>query len=339
MPTPVIWTCALASVPDIDLEKRLGSLERALKRERHRREQAETLLETKSRELFHANKELSDERENLVARNAELESARESLVAIHHTLQESYATTVEVFARLIQSRAGLGTRMSVARDAVELGEQLGLNEKERDSLYKAALLCDIGKLSLPDESVHTPYTRLEANAQREYHRHPIVAEATLLSIEPLAEAATIIRLHCERVDGSGFPDKLEADQIPLPSRILAVTKAFADLIDGHLLPKQLTISEAREFLDEQKGKRYDAEIVERFDKWLDSRRRVRDEVRERKRTLGSLRAGAKVARDVSDANGVLILAKGVRLTNSMIDKLARLQEALEKPLVVYTEEA
>ena len=315
----------MASDPDIDLEKRVGSLERALNRERSRREQAETLLETKSRELFHANKELTDERENLVA--------------VHQTLQDSYATTVEVFARLIQSRAGLGARMSVARDAAELGRQLGLDDTEQDSLYKAALLCDIGKLSLPDESVRTPYTRLEANAQREYHRHPIVSEATLLSIEPLAEAASIIRLHCERVDGTGFPDKIKADDIPLPSRILAVTKAFADLLDGHLLDKQLTMAEAREFLNEQKGKRYDADVVELFDKWLDNRARVRDEVRERKRTLGSLRSGTKVARDVSDANGVLILAKGIRLTSSMIDKLARLQESMDEPFIVYTEEA
>lgn len=314
----------MASDPDIDPEKRVGSLERALHRERSRREQAETLLETKSRELFHANKELTDERENLVA--------------VHQTLQDSYATTVEVFARLIQSRAGLGARMSVARDAAELGRQLGLDDHEQDSLYKAALLCDIGKLSLPDESVRTPYTRLEANAQREYHQHPVVSEATLLSIEPLAEAATIIRLHCERMDGTGFPDKITGDDIPLPSRILAVTKAFADLLDGHLLDRPLTIAEARQFLKEQKGKRYDADIVDRFDQWLDNRKRVGDEVRERKHTLGSLRSGAKVTRDVSDANGVLILAKGVRLTNSMIDKLARLQKSLEEPLIVYTQE-
>ena len=310
--------------PQVDAEKRIATLERALARERNAREQAETLLETKSRDLFLANRDLSEQ--------------REKLVAVNQTLQDSYATTVEVFARLIQSRAGLGARMSVARDAVELARQLGLDEVERDSLYKAALLCDIGKLSLPDDSVRTPYTRLGANAQREYHRHPIIAEATLLSIEPLEHAAGIIRQHCERVDGSGFPDKLSAEEIPVPARILAVTKAYADLIDGHLLDGHLTTTEARQFIEEQKDKRYDADIADRFCAWLDNRKRVQDEVRERKRTLGGLRAGTKVARDLCDQNGVLILGKGVVLTESMINKLARLQESFDDSLIVYTEE-
>lgn len=331
VPINVIWNCLLASDAVEDEDPRIGSLERALKRERKARQNAEQLLETKSRELYLANTDLLE-------RNAEVESARASLVAIHTTLQSSYATTVEVFARLIQSRAGLGARMSVALDAASLGSQMGLNEADCDSLYKAALLCDIGKLSLPDESVRTPYTRLDANAQRAYHRHPLIAEATLLSIEPLAAAASIIRLHCERIDGTGFPDKLQGEEIPLPARILAVTKAFADLIDGRLLDKELTAIESREFILEQRGKRYDSAVVELFDAWLDDRNRVADEIRERKHSLGALRSGAKVTRDLCDANGVLILAKGVVLTGPIIDKLANLQDSFDEALEVYAEE-
>lgn len=315
MPRSVTWISSLADTEEIDAEKRVATLERAMKRERGARQQAEELLETKSRELFHSNKELSDANE---------------------TLQASYAVTVEVFARLIQSRAGLGARKSVAKDARELGRQLQLSKVECMSLYKAALLCDVGKLSLPDESVGTPYVSLDVNAQREYHRHPLIAEATLLSIEPLAEAATIIRHHCERVDGTGFPDKITADDIPLAARVLAVTKAYTDLMDGRLIEGVLTATEAREFIVAEKGKRYDGSIVDLFVAWLDNRSRAADETRERKLTLGSLRPGCVTTRDVCDANGVLILAEGQRISESMINKLIRLQDSLDETLIIYT---
>lgn len=330
------WNLILASEPEFDADARIGTLERAVKRERNARQQAESLLETKSRELYLANKDLSEQHEQLKQRNTEIELARESLLDVNTTLQESYATTVEVFARLIQSRAGLGARTSVATDAMEIGRRMNLTETRCDSLYKAALLCDVGKLSLPDESVHTPYTRLDANAQREYHRHPVIAEATLLSIQPLAEAASIIRNHCERVDGTGFPDKTMGDDIPTAALIHAVTKAYSDLMDGRLLDEALTSAEAREFIVSQKGKRYDESTVDLFVAWLDDRKRAQDETRERKLTLGSLRPGSTITRDLCDANGVLILAKGQIVSESMIDRLVRLQRALGESLVVYT---
>ncbi len=317
-------------------EARISSLERAIKRERSAREQAETLLETKSRELYLVNKDLSGQHQRLERRNIQLEETRENLARLNATLSESYATTVEVFARLVQSRAGLGTRISVAVDAVEIGKQLEFPEDQLESLYRAALLCDVGKLSLPDESVHTPYVELSALAQREYQRHPIISEATLLSIEPLSEAALIIRKHCERYDGTGFPDKIKGEEIPLPSRILSVTKAYADLMDGHLLPGQLTSTDALAFIKSEKGKRYDEAIVDLFITWLRSPRRKKDSVRERVNSVSSLKPGCRLTRDLCDNNGVLILAKGKSINRSMIEKLTRLEKSLEEEMVIYT---
>ena len=273
--------------------------------------------------------------EKVAERTREIESARAELAAAHESLKTSYHATIEVFARIIQLRSGLSSRQSVARDARAVGERMGLEPSECEVLYEAGLLCDVGKLTLPDTTVQTPYTRLDPNAQRDYHRHPVIAEASLLSLEPLTAAAGVIRMHCERSDGSGFPNKVAGDEIPLAARVLAVCKGFADLLDGRILDERMTATEAREFLVNQKGKRYDADVVEQFIAWLDDRRRKSDDLCERKLTLGSVRAGMTTSRDLVDENDVLLLAADQKISESFLDRLTELQKALKHPLHVY----
>lgn len=311
-------------------------IEQAIENKKLVEERAElqSLAVEQNDELKSLNTSLEDK---VAERTREIVAAKEQLDEAHDTLKASYAATVEVFARLIQSRSGLGSRTTIAEDACVVGAEMGLDETSCDALYKAALLCDIGKLSLPDESVQTPYVNLEANVQREYHRHPIVAEAALLSIEPLAEAATIIRHHCERVDGIGFPDKLKGDSIPLPARVLSVAKAYFDLQDGRIVEDKLTAAEAVEFIESQKGARYDPIVADTFLKWLRKPKRARQETQEGKHTLGGLKRGMKISRDVCDEKGLLILARGTILSESMIDKLENLQKSLDDEFEIYAE--
>ncbi len=296
------------------------------------KERLEALTAKQNEELRTMNEGLE---EKIAERTRDIEAARESLSVANSELQASYAATVEIFSRLIQSRAGLGSRISVAHDARAVGESMGLGEEECHSLYEAGLLCDIGKMSLSDEVVKTPYTRLDAESQRDYNRHPVVAETTLVSLEPLMLAASIIRSHCEHVDGAGFPDKLSGADIPLPSRILAVCKAFSDLQNGSIFAERYTAFDARRFIEKHKGSRYDEQVVDKFVAWLDNPRREKHEVAERKLTLGQLRARMKTTRDLVDPNGVLILASGQRITDSLIERLVRLQKRLEEPMVIY----
>jgi response regulator RpfG family c-di-GMP phosphodiesterase len=275
--------------------------------------------------------------EKVQQRTRAIEEARRRLISAHNELQSSYRTTIEVFARMVQSRSGLGTRPSVAHDAKAVGKMMDLDEQQCDALYDAALLCDVGKLGLPDAAVARPYTMLDVNSQREYQRHPLIAEATLISLEPLTAAANIIRNHCERVDGLGFPDKLKAKEIALPARILAVCKAYADLQDGKLFEERMTSAEATAFLIEQKGKHYDGVVVDQFLTWLDDTRRRPEGNPERKVTLSNIRVGMKTTRDLVDEGGVLILARGQRISQLLRDRLFKLQNALGSPIVLHVE--
>ena len=292
----------------------------------------EQLTAQQNKELLALNDSLE---EKVALRTQEIETARQEIATAHETLQSGYAATIETFSRMVQSRSGLSSRASVAIDAKAVGQKMGLQQTTCVALYNAALLCDIGKLSLSDDSVTIPYTLLEATAQREYQRHPVIAEATLLSLEPLSDAADIIRHHCERMDGTGFPDNMDGSDIPLASRILAVAKAYVDLQEERIFDERKTATEAREFLQSEVGKRYDAQVVSEFVAWLDDPKREETDLPERKISINKLRPGDCLSRDLFDPNGVLVIASNKVISESLLGKLQRLNESFEEPMPVY----
>jgi len=310
------------------------SVEQALKNKQllEEKERLEQLTIQQNEDLIELNESLE---EKVALRTKEIETAREEIEKSHEALQAGYAATIETFSWIIQSRSGLSSRASVANDAKALGEIMGLRPDTCESLYNAALLCDIGKLSLSDESVTMPYTKLDVTAQREYQQHPINAESVLLSLEPLSDAAEIIRHHCERIDGTGFPDRMDGADIPPPSRILAVAKAYVDLQERRIVDENMTAAEAQQYLQSESGKRYDKDVVEQFIAWLGNPARKESDVAERKVTLDTLEAGNRLSRDFFDPNGVLVIASNKLITQSLLMKLRRLSTTFPEPLPVY----
>lgn len=305
------------------------------KRLREEKRQLEALITAQNEELQALNESLE---EKVARRTQAVEAAKQEISVAHEALQAGYSATIEVFARLIQSRAGLQYGANVAEDSRAVAAAMNLDEEQQHTLYEAALLCDVGKLSLPDHHVEASYTALSAPEQRTYQRHPSIAETTLITLEKLSDAAAIIRTHMERLDGSGFPDKLKGADIPLSARILCVTKTYADLLAGRWFPEELTVNEARDYLEEHAGSLFDEAVVEHFLKWLNTRARKAKEQGERKTTLGGLRAGLMVSRDLHDSGNVLILGAGNRVSDKLIDQLEKLQESFGETFTIYVKE-
>ncbi|MFQ5809189.1 MAG: PAS domain S-box protein, partial [Armatimonadota bacterium] len=109
--------------------------------------------------------------------------------------------------------------------ALKLSEVLGLNEEETSVVQVAALLHDIGKLAVPDEVLCKP-APLNEEEWVQMKRHPNAAQHILGHIRSIADATPAILHHHEHYDGSGYPDGLAGDDIPVASRILLVTDAF-----------------------------------------------------------------------------------------------------------------
>jgi two-component system, cell cycle response regulator len=149
---------------------------------------------------------------------------------------------------------------SVGSHAVQIGQALDLRPDELQELVRAAQLHDLGKLAIPDEILH----KAEALDEGEWafvRQHPLVGERILRASPAFRSVATIVRSTHERWDGGGYPDGLEAEEIPLASRILAVCDAFTAMISHRPYRAALSEHEALAELARLAGTQFDPAVV------------------------------------------------------------------------------
>ena len=149
----------------------------------------------------------------------------------------------------------------VARLSLLVGIDLGFAEEELEWLVHGALLHDIGKLGVADEILQKPGTLTEEEWVA-VQRHPEVGARMIEPLEPLFGAVPVVRHHHERPDGSGYPDGLEGDEIPLAARIVAAVDAYDVMIRGRPFRPKSSPSEALRELSREAGRQFDARVVE-----------------------------------------------------------------------------
>jgi HD-GYP domain-containing protein (c-di-GMP phosphodiesterase class II) len=190
--------------------------------------------------LLHAAREHREEVEALEARNAELEAelagALASPLAFAHRLVEAVGEKDGHTARLAAASA------VYARDAAR---ELGLGREKVEKLRLAALLMDVGLASVPDEVLLTSPEKLNSVGKMHLERHPVRSERVLSSARGFEQAARWARWHHERADGSGYPDRLRGEWIPIEARVLAACETYASLVLGGPHSPGLSALEAR----------------------------------------------------------------------------------------------
>jgi two-component system, cell cycle response regulator len=152
---------------------------------------------------------------------------------------------------------------AVARLAQAMGERIGLPAEERAQLRQAAELHDVGKLAIPEEVLHKPGP-LDPQDWAFVRRHPLVGERIIGAAPALAGAAKLVRSTHERIDGSGYPDGLAGDQIPLGARVIAVCDAFTAMTSPRPYAARFTIPEAIAELRQCAGTQFDPAVVDAF---------------------------------------------------------------------------
>ena len=150
--------------------------------------------------------------------------------SLDHDLQAA-AEALIVLASAIGSHdrpsAGHGER--VASRAVQIGRALGLDDSTRMTIRLGALLRDVGNARLP-AAILTKSGELSPEERAMLERHPILGEEILSGFKRLSGLLPIVRHHHERLDGTGYPDALRAEQIPLEVRIVSVADRFEALL-------------------------------------------------------------------------------------------------------------
>lgn len=205
----------------------------------------------------------------------------------------------------------------------EYGEKIlsSLNAKtdEIKDLKLAATLHRIGTLYLPDELNLRPVFSFDFEERRQYQQYPAWGELALANADGLKWIAHIVRHHRENVDGTGYPDKLIGDEIPIISRIIAVLGDFYDVFNGRLERNLSGSVDAIEYIQKWSGKKYDKDIVETFLSVLEGF----SEHEEKKQSVktSELTEGMVLDSDIRDKNNILLLKQGVKISDSHIKHL------------------
>jgi len=163
--------------------------------------------------------------------------------------------------------------LEVARLSWLVGMELGMNEEELEWLVHGALLHDVGKIGVADAILEKvgPLTEEEWAVVK---RHPEVGARMIEPLESLSGALPVIRHHHERPDGSGYPDGLEGEEIPLGARIVAAVDAYDVMLRRPNRPERYggpksSPAEALKELWGEVGRQFDVRVVEAMGRLLD----------------------------------------------------------------------
>lgn len=171
--------------------------------------------------------------------------------------------TIEALALAIETKDHTtGTHLRrVQVYARELAKELNLSEGETKALQAASILHDIGKLAVPDYIISKP-GRLTPEEFEKMKIHPVVGAEILATIDFPYPVVPIVRAHHEKWDGSGYPDGIKGDEIPLGARILSCVDCFDALASDRQYRKALSLDEALKVVRSESGKSFDPAVVE-----------------------------------------------------------------------------
>jgi diguanylate cyclase (GGDEF)-like protein len=181
-------------------------------------------------------------------------------------LEGNFAPVSELLAALLARDPATRSHLEhVNRLAQEFAAILNLSQSDRESLLLASVLHDIGKIAIPDQILRKP--GVLSDLERELvQRHPIIGSMLIEHIPGFADAATAVRHHHERYDGTGYPEGLAGDAIPLAARIVTLTDAFSAMTVDRPYHKGMKVAEAVAELRRCAGTQFCPWLVEEFAK-------------------------------------------------------------------------
>ncbi|MBL0156602.1 MAG: HD domain-containing protein [Bryobacterales bacterium] len=145
--------------------------------------------------------------------------------------------------------------------AVELGKELGLDEKHMEAIRAASLLHDIGKLAVPEHIISKP-GRLTPEEFEKMKIHPVVGAEILERVQFPYPVVPMVRYHHEKWDGSGYPEGLKGETIPIGARILSAVDCLDALATDRQYRKALPLDQAIAVVVQEAGRAFDPRIVE-----------------------------------------------------------------------------
>lgn len=176
--------------------------------------------------------------------------------------RELFFGTVQALSQAIDAKDGFtrGHADRVSRIAGAIARELGLPERQIEQIELAGLLHDIGKIGVEDRILMKPQ-RLDLDEQELMRRHPIYGASILEPSAALRPLVPIVLHHHENFDGSGYPEGLKGEDIPLGSRIIIVADAYEAMTSDRIYRKAIGHERAMDQLNRYKAIQFDPKVV------------------------------------------------------------------------------
>ena len=191
-------------------------------------------------------------------------------VALHRVrlmgeLERLLLDTIRAIAATIDAKDGYTHRHSerVAMLSKRLASELGLSTQEQETVELAALLHDVGKIAVPDSILNKP-DKLTAQEFDEMKKHPLHGARILGNIQSAAVKAVLpgVQYHHEKWDGTGYPEGLAAEKIPLLGRVLGVSDFFDALTSTRAYRKPMSVDDVVALIQKSAGTHFDPQVVD-----------------------------------------------------------------------------
>jgi len=300
------------------------------------------------------NEELKEWNSNLKGRvlgqTAAIRNSNEELHLLNDKLQKNYENCLSAFYGLVElrDREAKNHSRNVARLSVVVAEMLRLPLAEIELIKVAALLHDIGKIGMSYRLLQVDADGINLDGNEEYRQHAAKGQSVIDPIEELRPAGVLIRHHHENFDGSGFPDRLNGEDIPTGSRIIALADCFDRLFTRNRSdkPVETTLQTIETWL----GKKFDfalfplvkqaaidiyskmnaagklsdpvhSSFVERTVRGIHTKQLNPVKMVEKELDPNKLKEGMIIAREVRNAKGLLLLGVGECIDMGQIQAL------------------
>ncbi len=207
----------------------------------------------------------SIEQMNIIKRiNSELKESQENLEKAYLESIQTLRYTVEA-----KDRYTRGHSDRVSEFSVLIGKHMGLSEKDLKTLKIGGLFHDIGKIGIPD-SILLKEGKLDDNEYSEIKNHPSIGKHILSNASIFADIIPIVYHHHEKYNGTGYPEQLAGEQIPLLARIAAVADTFDAMTSKRSYRNAIPIEYVRAEIEKCSGTQFDPEIAKVFLDILDN---------------------------------------------------------------------
>ena len=208
-----------------------------------------------------------EEEVELYHRNLELlvEERTSKLQHAYRILKKSYLDSVKVLAEAIEAKDPYtrGNSDRVRKMSIRIATHLDFAEDQLESLEYGALFHDIGKIGIKDEILQ----KSGALTPEEYHyiqEHPLIGVKIVEGVDFFKDKVPMIRYHHEHYDGSGYPDQLKGEAIPIEARIIAVPDAFDAMTSMRPHREAMSLGEVLAEMERCNEKQFDPQILEIF---------------------------------------------------------------------------